>query len=254
MKNILACNLSSYGCYREKAWEHLPTIGVTNVELGLPQPSEVAALKQRLADHGLQATTLMAPCPIGEETVVDQFTRFLDIAAEMGVQVLFTSVHAGEVPLETVYQRLRAIGDRAAPLGISIAMETHPDLCQNGDVARQTMARINHPNIGVNFDTANVYYYNHNIDGVAEFEKIVHHVKSVHLKDTNGGYRTWYFPTLGQGIVDFGSLFRIANAAGMYGPFTMEMEGIEGENLTEEQTLARMAESVAYLRGLGVVD
>lgn len=254
MKNVLACNLGSYGRYREKAWEHLPTLGITAVELGMPQPSEVPALKRRLADHGLRATTLMAACPIGEETVVDQFAQSLDIAAEMGVKVIFTSVHAGEVPLETVYQRLRAIGDRAAPLGIHVAMETHPDLCHNGDVARQTMAGVNHPHIGINFDTANIYYYNHNIDGVVEFQKIVQHVKSVHLKDTNGGYRTWYFPTLGQGIVDFASIFRIANEAGMYGPFTLEMEGIEGENLTEEQTLARLAESVAYLRGLGVID
>jgi hypothetical protein len=51
--------------------------------------------------------------------------------------------------------------------------------------------------------------------------------------------------------VDFASLFRIANAAGMYGPFTMELEGIEGKQLNEEETLARVAQSVAHLRGLG---
>jgi sugar phosphate isomerase/epimerase len=254
MKNILACNLGSYGRYRERAWEHLPTIGVTGVELSVPPPADVPALQQRLADHGLTATTLMAPCPIGDETVVEQFAQSIAIAAEMGVKVLFTSVHAGEIPLDTVYARLRAIGDRAAEQGVHVAMETHPDLCHNGDVGRQTMAGVNHPHVGINFDTANIYYYNENIDGVAEFEKIVSHVKSLHLKDTNGGYRTWYFPTLGEGIVDFASLFRIANAAGMYGPFTMELEGIEGEQLNEEETLARVADSVAHLRGLGVLD
>ena len=254
MKNILACNLGSYRQYRDQAWEHLPTIGVTCVEVGLPQPAEIPDLKKRLADHGLTATTLMIPCPIGEESVVDQVAASLDIAAEMGVKILFTSVHAGETPLTQVYARLRAIGERAAEHDIHIAMETHPDLCQNGSVGLQTMASVNHPNIGINFDTANVHYYNEDIDGVAEFEKIISHVKSVHIKDTNGGFKTWYFPTVGEGIVDFAAIFRIANEAGMYGPFTMELEGIEGEQLNEAETRARVADSVAHLRGLGVID
>jgi len=75
-------------------------------------------------------------------------------------------------------------------------------------------------------------------------------VRSVHLKDTNGGYRTWYFPALGDGVVDFAGVFHLLNDRGFYGPFTFELEGIQGESLTEAETRARVARSLDHLRSL----
>ena len=115
------------------------------------------------------------------------------------------------------------------------------------------MKAVNHPNICVNFDTGNVYYYNHNVTAVAEVEKVVSHVGAVHLKDTNGGYRTWNFPTLGEGVVDFKAVFQTVNNAGFYGPFTMELEGVEGENLDEAGVKARVADSLQHLKDIGVI-
>ena len=39
---------------------------------------------------------------------------------------------------------------------------------------------------------------------------------------------------------------------GFSGPFTFELEGIEGESLTEAETQARVARSLDHLRRLGV--
>ena len=36
MKNIIACNLNSYGQFGEGAYPHLAKIGLTNVEIGAP--------------------------------------------------------------------------------------------------------------------------------------------------------------------------------------------------------------------------
>ena len=58
---------------------------------------------------------------------------------------------------------------------------------------------------------------------------------------------------LGEGIVDFPAVFRLLNERGFQGPFTMELEGIGGENLSEEQQQQRVAASVGYLRGHGLV-
>jgi len=43
----------------------------------------------------------------------------------------------------------------------------------------------------------------------------------------------------------------LLNARGFYGPFTIEIEGIKGENLTLEQMLERMEKSVQHLRECG---
>jgi inosose dehydratase len=136
---------------------------------------------------------------------------------------------------------------------VTLALETHPDLITNAEVALETMRGVNHPNVRVNFDTANISYHNQGVDGVAELTKLLDHVGAVHLKETNGGYRTWFFPAFSERIVNFQETFRRLNARGFHGPFTLEIEGVEGENLTLEQTQARVAKSVGRLRRLGCV-
>jgi len=78
-------------------------------------------------------------------------------------------------------------------------------------------------------DTGNVYYYERGHRQRRRTGK-AHRLRrvAVHLKETNGGFKTWHFPALGQGIVDFPGIFRLLAARGFHGPFTMEIEGIEG--------------------------
>ncbi len=253
MKNIIACNLGSYRQFGANAYTHLAEIGLTNVEIGVPADDAVDKLQSDLKAHGLTATSLLGRCDVQSETVVTDFQRTLNIANEMDVKVIFVSVHSGETDKSVVYDRLHAIGENAEPLDVKVCLETHPDMAHNGDVALETMKGVNHPNIRINFDTGNVYYYNHDVDAVTEVEKIIDFVGAVHLKDTNGGYRTWHFPTLGEGVVDYKAVFETLNAAGFYGPFTMELEGIEGENLDEEGVQGRVADSLQHLKDIGVI-
>ena len=253
MENIIACNLGSYRQFGAGAYAHLSEIGLTNVEIGVPSVESVDEVQSNLNAHGLTATSLLGRCDIQSETVVSDFQSTLEIADKMGVKIIFASVHAGDTDKNAVYDRLRAIGENAALSGIKVCLETHPDLIHNGDIALETMQAVNHPNICVNFDTGNVYYYNHNVTAVGEVEKVIPHVGAVHLKDTNGGYRTWHFPALGEGVVDFKAVFQTLNAAGFYGPFTMDLEGIEGEDLDESGVQARVADSLQHLKDIGVI-
>ncbi|MCZ6677590.1 MAG: sugar phosphate isomerase/epimerase [Candidatus Poribacteria bacterium] len=254
MGNIIACNLGSYRQFRAGAYQHLAQIGLTNVEIGAPAPEDVDKVLAELKSHGLTATSVAAPCDVQDANAVTDFQTTLDVANQVGVQVIFVSVHAGEHDRNVIYERLRQIGENAAPLGIKVCLETHLDLAHNGDVALETMRSVNHPNICINFDTGNVYFYNHNVTAVGELQKIINHVGAVHLKDTNGGYRTWHFPALGEGVVDFKAVFQTLNDTGFYGPFTMELEGIEGEELDETGAQNRVAKSVDYLKNIGVMD
>ena len=222
------------------------------MEIGVPSAESVDALQSELDAHGLTATSFLGRCDVASETVVADFQTTLDIASQMGVKIIFVSVHAGDTDRNAVYDRLRAIGENASSASIKVCLETHPDIAHNGDIALETMEAVNHPNICVNFDTGNVYYYNHNVTAVSEVQKVLAHVGAVHLKDTNGGYRTWHFPTLGEGVVDFKAVFQTLNDAGFYGPFTMELEGIEGETLDESGVQARVADSLQYLKDIGV--
>jgi inosose dehydratase len=253
MANIIACNLGSYRQFRAGAYRHLAQIGLTNLEIGVPAPRDVDKTLAELKSHGLAVTSVTAPCNVQDANVVSNFQTHLEVANKLGVKVVFVSVHAGDQDRKVIYGRLRQIGENAAKFGIKVCVETHPDMAHNGDVALETMQGVNHPNIRINFDTGNVYFYNHNVAAVSELKKIVKYVGAVHLKDTNGGYRTWHFPALGEGVVDFKTIFQILNDAGFNGPFTMELEGVEGEKLDEAGVQARVKKSVDYLKSIGVM-
>ncbi len=249
--NLLACRTASYGKFSESAFGHLPTIGVQHVEINAPAPDEVDQVKARLERHGLSASSLQCPVEIEAVDVDERLTPSLEAAKALGSGTLFVSVQSGDLDRKVVYERLHRVGVKAAEYGITVGMETHPDLISSAAVALETMRGVDHPNVRVNYDTANIHYYNRDVDHVEEMEKVIDYIGSMHLKDTDGRYKTWCFPAFGEGIVDFKAVFDRLNAHGFYGPFTMEIEGVEGESLNEEETCRRVADSVAHLRSAG---
>ncbi|HOA72135.1 MAG TPA: sugar phosphate isomerase/epimerase family protein [Phycisphaerae bacterium] len=254
MNHLIACRIASYGKFQERAWSHLPTVGIRYVEMPAPAPNEIQDARRRLADHGLQASSLQGKCQIGKPDAADDLRTQIYACSELGARFLFLSVKKGDTPEKDVWERMREIGDLARAENVTIVMETHPDLVTNGDVGRRTMEAINHPNVRINYDTANVYYYNEGIDSVAELTKLIDYVAAVHLKETNGGFKTWHFPALGQGIVNFPEIFRLLDARGFAGPYTMEIEGIEGVEWDEVAQLRAIEDSVSYLRRIGVMS
>lgn len=250
-KPIVACRPQSYAPFTTLAYEHLAGLGIRHVEIEVPKPAELEPARAELQRHGLAASSLQAECDVRRADLPEQVAAQMPALATLGAGYMFVSAKAGDTPLDTVYGRLREAGQEAARHGVTIVLETHPDLVTNSAVALATMRGVGHPNVRVNFDTANIYFYNRGVDGVEELRRIVEFVGALHLKDTDGGYRSWHFPALGRGVVKFAELFKVLDAAGFAGPCTIEIEGLEGETKTERLVCDRVAESVGFLRGLG---
>lgn len=254
MKNLISCRPESFGRYRDRAYESLQKLGITHVELQVPAPDQAQQAAAELKDYGLQAASVGFYHKIQEPDFFERLHEAVHAAVTLGANVIFTSQHSGDMERSKVYERLRQAGDIAAAHNVIIALETHPDLCENARVALETMHSTQHPNIRINFDPANTHYYNENIDAAKELRQIAPYVRAVHLKDTNGGFKTWHFPAIGAGVVDWKSIFKTMNEQAMYGPFTLEMEGIEGEDLSYEETYARIEQSLNYLRSGGMIE
>jgi sugar phosphate isomerase/epimerase len=251
MTNPLAVRLSNYGQFQEAAWTHLPLIGLRYVSIDVPKPEELALTKQRLARHGLSALVLRGETDLGQPRCMDELAAQLAICEKMGVKYMFLSPKHTGVTKDVVYERLRQAGEIARKHGVTIVLETHPDIGTNGDVHRETMERVNHPNICVNFDTGNVTFYNKGADAVTELKKVIDYVATVELKDHDGKYMSWNFPALGKGVVDFPGVLRLLEQHGFKGPITIEVEGIQGLEMNEAQTKSYIAQSVAYIKSLG---
>ena len=253
MANVIACRILSYGKYQHCAWNHLPQIGIRNVEMPIPPAEQRGEVKKKLSDNGLRVTTLQSLCDVTLANAVEIMRPQLEACVEFGAKYCFLSAKAQDTDRSIIHNRLRQIGDAAQSLGVTVVVETHPDLVTNGEVGRQTMQGVDHPNVRINFDTANVYFYNRGVTAVGELEKVIDYVASVHLKESTGKFEDWVFPVLGTGVVDFPEIFRMLNGRGFSGPFTMELEGTKGVDFDEAGQLKYIADSAAYLRRIGVL-
>lgn len=254
MKNVLAC-CGGYGRYGNLMYEHLPSIGIRHLQIGAPPPAKVAEVQAQLRQHGLEAVVLTARY-LEEDTVATEpatadWLSAFDAAVKMGVSIVHSSIKAGEKAKSTVYNWLAKMGDEAASRGLTVVLETHPNLLHNGDVCLDLVRGVGHSAIGINFDTGNISFYNEGGDAVKELKKIASYVKSTHLKDHNGKFQERHFSTLGSGVVDFAGVLSTLKAVSYIGPWILQIEGIAGEELTQEQVKERMAKSAAHLRRLG---
>ena len=242
MKNVLSSRTGSY--------DVLQKLGIKGVEISPPAPEDVDKLKAELSKYGLTVMSVNGSIDLTNEDGVEKVDRLISGAVSMGAKIIFASAKASDdIPRTVTYERLRKIGDKAAVHGITVCLETHPILCHNGEEALKTMEGVNHDSIRLNFDTANIYYYNENVNAVDELKKIAKYVKSMHLKDTDGTPRSFVFPPLGEGVVDFPEVFRILNEVGFYGPFTFELESTK-----KEEMAAALEKSVNHLKETGCID
>jgi len=252
--NVLACRLANYGKFQDAAWTHLPSIGIKHVLMNVPPPDQVETVKKRLADRGLSVAVLHGSTDLSVPSSVDELAVQLETCEKMGVKYMFLSPKHPGVSKEVACRRLRRAGEIAKKHGVTIALETHPDLGTNGDVHLETMKQINHPNIRVNFDAGNITYYNKNVNAPAELEKIIAYVATVELKDHNGQYQAWSFPALGKGVVDIPGVLRILKKHGYTGPLVMEIEDVQGIERNEAEIKKDIADSAVYVRSLGITQ
>jgi len=252
MPNPLAYRIGSF----QKP--HLPfkqvaEMGIEKVELVWNDETSVDEVGDVLAPLGLSVGSLHVPCPLADDGLPALMNRWGEQAMELGASYLFVSVQAGDMPRDEAYGRLHKVGDALSQHEVALAMETHPDLCQNAANMLETMQGIDHPWVGVNYDTANVYYYNEGVDTIEELKQAVSHVRGVHIKDTFGGFHDGNFPVLGEGIVDFAAVKRVLQDGGYKGPLAMELEGGVFDSSKPDDLADKVKRCVSHLREMRVV-
>ena len=253
MANLLAYRVGTVH-HPHLPWSTLTGLGLQGLELVWDEKTTVAAVKAAVDPAGLRVTSIHAPSPLDDDRLPQILGQHAEYAAALGAVYLFVSVHAGDkITKQEAYDRLRRAGDAVGKHEVFLAMETHPDLCQNGDNMVETMAGVNHPWVGVNYDTANIYYYNEKVNTVEEARKAARYVRGVHLKDTYGGFHDGNFPVFGDGMVDFVGVKQALDSAGYAGPLTMELEGGAFEGVTVDELSAKVSRCIAHLRQIGVV-
>ena len=213
-------------------------------------------LRDRLLEMDLVPITVGAYTSVLEPDDIQPLLCRIDFAQRLGAAFVIIDAAGKEPEDPAEWRRLvnlgRFLGDYAEAHGVRLAFEIHEGLARSGAVARRLLDAIDHAAVGVNYDTGNAIFYNQEIDTVADLETIVDRVIHVHLKDTSGGFEEWAFGALGTGRVDLPRIVRLLESRGFHGPYSLEVEGFAGEDITRESRVQRLRQSIGYLSGLGI--
>lgn len=228
-------------------------------------------LQALLARDGFRAESVDVFGYTGYPGADAMIKRRVDFAARLGARTLVLGCHhkalghgakASQAQKDEaragIYRMLRDVGDHAAGKGVRIALEIHGGVVANAAEALRTLKEVGRDNVGINFDTANIYYYNEQLDraGAArELKALARHVFHVHLKDIVRGKagEKHVLPPLGRGEVDFRSVFDILHSVGFYGPFSFEVETFHGATRSDDirEYHRDVLASIEHIRSLG---
>lgn len=164
-----------------------------------------------------------------------------DIARSLRIKLV--TFHAGflpEDPSEPLYgrmlDRLGRVADLFAAAGIDLALETGQETAQT---LADFLTRLNRPNVGVNFDPANMILYDKG-DPIAAVRVLAPWLRQCHLKDAKRTRvpGTWGEEVvLGTGEVDWPEFFRTLAGIGFAGSLCIEREA--GRQRVEDIRTAR---------------
>lgn len=236
--NPIGCTTNTYHPYTlEQALDGIARAGFSFVELSaVPgwtphvdvhmDAGQRQALLQSLADRGLRPLSLSAHSDLASGDGAAHCAAAIEFAAALGVSVVVTAIggHGSvEEDLQNGLVHLSGLADAAARHQITLALEVHGDLMASGAKGAALLAKINRPNVRMNYDTANCMFYG-GVRAEDDLPAALPYLAHVHLKDKIGGRGVWNFPPIGQGEVNFRRVFDHLRAASYGGPLSVEIE------------------------------
>ncbi len=174
-----------------------------------------------------------------------------DFAAAIGVTSL--ACHVGFVPEDTTHpdytvvrEMVRRVADHAAKHRQTFALETGQEPAH---VLQRFLKDVDRPNVGINFDPANMILYGTG-DPIQALKVLGPQVRSVHAKDGDWPPRDnkdalGQERPLGQGSVGIPKFVATLKEIGFQGPLNIEREA---EN--QEERISDIRKAVAYLNSI----
>lgn len=249
-ERIAVCSWSLQPTSPAELAAKLSTIGVPRVQLAFDpvrKGGEWADGVAKLADLGVGVVSGMFEA-VGEDystlesiketggvvpdrTWPDTFSNFKQMVAMAQKAGLdHVTFHAGFLPhdqkdpdYKKLAGRLTEVANLFADHGLTCCLETGQEKAAD---LRTFLQGLGRPNVGVNFDPANLILYG-NGDPIAGLKTLLPHVVSCHIKDATATKTpgTWGTEVVvGAGEVDWNAFFATINQGGFKGSLALERE------------------------------
>lgn len=261
-KRLAVCSWSLRPASPHDLAHELLELGIPSVQLALDplrdNPTVWGATADSFADHGVKIVsgmfgtvgedyttleTIKATGGVVPDATWDQNWRnaqaIVEIAARLGLKLV--TFHAGFLPHETSdpsYAKLRGrivqLADLFGARGLDLGFETGQE---DADTLAAFLTDLGKPNVGVNFDPANMILYAKG-DPIAALRTLRPWLKQCHLKDAvqTKVPGTWGEEVAtGTGQVDWKAFFQVLASTGYTGNLAIEREAGE-QRATDIQT------------------
>lgn len=173
------------------------------------------------------------------EKEIKRFKQDMNVAASFGASLIRTTT-GQKYPqvsykdgVEWVVECMETLLSHAQKRGVILALENHykddlwkyPEFAQKLDVFTEILDKIPSPHLKVNFDTSNSIMAEE--DPVEVLQAVKDRVVSLHASDRQMVKGKLVHKAIGEGIVDFESIFTILKQTGFSGWVSIE-DGVEG--------------------------
>lgn len=200
-----------------------------------------AQVRAQVESHGLKVSALAAHndfLQADPDAVAFQVDRMKQVAAL--AQILCDEPilrSEGGQPKDSVPQELwgaalyecfaRCTGF-ADEMGVTLAIDNHGIVTNDGNLLIGLLKRINHPRIGSNLDTMNFRWAANSIENCNRFySELAPFVKHTHLKDGFGSFKDYRGAALGEGEINLQHALSCLKNANYDGVYLAEYEGPE---------------------------
>lgn len=249
---LAVCSWSLRASTPQELAQSVRAVGVHKVQLALDplrsEPHIWGNAGKILADNGITIVSGMFGC-VGEDysslesirrtggvardetwaATWGNIRRHVPIAAALGLKLV--TFHAGFIPKDAsdpLFSKIRArligIADAFGEFGVELGFETGQEDAETLNHFLQTLGR---PNVGVNFDPANMLLYGSG-DPIFALRTLAPHLKQIHVKDAKRATVAGAWGTeavVGEGEVDWQRFFDALREVNYRGHLVIEREG-----------------------------
>ena len=169
---------------------------------------------------------------------MDEIKRALEVAEQAPFQFLVQHVgvsneSSDERKLEAAMMSLEHLHAFAKPLGVQLLVENIPNELSTPEGLIELLQAGRFGDIGVCFDLGHA----HMSPGVKRaFDVLKDRIRSTHVHDNNGDHDSHLWP--GDGNLDWSEAMELLRQAPHVPPLLLEIEGVEGEKVSEKMAAA----------------
>ena len=150
---------------------------------------------------------------------------------------------------EGVVRNIRTLLPLLDEFDMTLVLETHGE---HGTASRlkKIVDMTESERVRICYDTANAIFYG-NVHGTEDLESAIDDIAYLHIKDKAGERTEWNFPALGEGYVDFPSIFHVLDSHNNQSMLSVEIEFTAAGAGSLDEVNRAMKTSAEYLKAQG---